>query len=89
GGVFYILPKVSGVYGALYLNQSIIHCVEFSKSAMLLLFFIGIGVSLSKVNTDDLSQSIKNDLPKEEIADALAHEDYAYFFYKGVFENLT
>jgi hypothetical protein len=50
---------------------------------------IGIGVSLSKVNNDDISQSIKNDLPKEEIDDAQAHEDYSYFFYKGVFENLT
>ncbi len=50
---------------------------------------VGIGVSLSKVNTDTISQSIKNDLPKEEIDDAQAHEDYSYFFYKGVFENLT
>jgi len=50
---------------------------------------VGIGVSLSKVNTDAISQSIKNDLPKEEIDDAQAHEDYSYFFYKGVFENLT
>ncbi len=50
---------------------------------------VGIGVSLSKVNTDALSQSIKNDLPKEEIDDAQSHEDYSYFFYKGVFENLT
>ena len=50
---------------------------------------VGIGVSLSKVNADEISQSIKNDLPKEEIDDAQAHEDYSYFFYKGVFENLT
>ena len=50
---------------------------------------VSIGVSLSKVNTDALSQSIKNELPKEEIDDAQSHEDYSYFFYKGVFENLT
>jgi hypothetical protein len=50
---------------------------------------VGIGVSLSKVNTDDISQSIKNELPKEEIDDTQAHEDYSYFFYKGAFENLT
>ncbi|MDR0373619.1 MAG: hypothetical protein LBI79_08755 [Nitrososphaerota archaeon] len=50
---------------------------------------VGIGLSLSKMNTDTLSQSIKNDIPKEEIADAQAHEDFSYFFYKGVFENLT
>lgn len=50
---------------------------------------IGLGISLSKVNTDALVQSIKNDLPKEEIDDAQAYEDYSYFFYKGVFENLT
>jgi hypothetical protein len=50
---------------------------------------VGIGVSLSKVNTDSLSKSIKNDLPKEEIDETQAHEDYSYFFFKGVFENLT
>jgi hypothetical protein len=50
---------------------------------------VSLGVSLSKVNTDNLSQAIKNDLPKEEIEDAQSHEDYSYFFYKGVFENLN
>ncbi|MDR2719811.1 MAG: hypothetical protein LBC03_03285 [Nitrososphaerota archaeon] len=50
---------------------------------------IGLGLSLSKVNTDAISQSIKNDLPKGEICDTQAYEDYSYFFYKGVFENLT
>jgi len=50
---------------------------------------IGLGISLSKANTDPLVQSIKDDLPKEEIDDAQAYEDYSYFFYKGLFENLT
>jgi hypothetical protein len=50
---------------------------------------VGIGLNLSKVNTDDLSKSIKTDTPKDEIDDAQANEDYSYFFYKGVFENLT
>lgn len=50
---------------------------------------IGIGISLSKAETDALSQSIKNDMPIEEIEDAQAFEDYSYFFYKGVFQNLT
>jgi hypothetical protein len=48
-----------------------------------------LGISLSKANTDPLVQSIKDDLPKEEIDDAQAYEDYSYFFYKGLFENLT
>jgi hypothetical protein len=50
---------------------------------------IGLGISLSKSNTDDLSQSIKDDIPLEEIEDSKAQEDYSYFFYKGVFQNLT
>jgi hypothetical protein len=50
---------------------------------------VGIGVSLSKVNTDDLNKFIKDYLPKEEIDDAQAYSDYSYFFYKGVFGNLV
>lgn len=50
---------------------------------------VGIGTSLSKAKTDALSQSIKNDMPTEEIEDTQAFEDYSYFFYKGVFQNLT
>ena len=49
---------------------------------------VGIGLNLSKANTDELSKSIKNDTPKDEIDDAQANEDYSYFFYKGVFENI-
>jgi hypothetical protein len=48
-----------------------------------------LSLSLSKVNTDDINQSIKNDAPKDEIDDVSAYEDYSYFFYKGVFETLT
>ncbi|MDR2719517.1 MAG: hypothetical protein LBC03_01770, partial [Nitrososphaerota archaeon] len=50
---------------------------------------VGIGINLSKANTDELSKSIKIDAPKDEIDDAQADCDYSYFFYKGVFENLT
>jgi Na+-transporting NADH:ubiquinone oxidoreductase subunit NqrF len=50
---------------------------------------IGLGLSLSKVNTDELTQFMKNNMSKEEIDDTHAYEDYSYFFYKGVFENLT
>jgi len=50
---------------------------------------IGIGVSLSKVNTADINKFIKDYIPKEEIGDAQAYNDYSYFFYKGVFENLV
>jgi hypothetical protein len=53
---------------------------------------VGLGISLSKTadisNTDSSVQLIKKDLPTDEIDDAKAHEDYSYFFYKGVFENL-
>lgn len=50
---------------------------------------IGIGLSLSKSDTADLSKAIKNETPQEEIDDIQANDDYSYFFYKGVFENLT
>ncbi|MCL2313312.1 MAG: hypothetical protein FWC41_12715 [Firmicutes bacterium] len=50
---------------------------------------VGIGVSLSKVNTDDMNKFIKDNVPTEEIDDSQAHNDYSYFFYKGVFENLV
>jgi hypothetical protein len=50
---------------------------------------ISLGISLSKADTEALSQSIKSDISSEEIEDAKAQEDYAYFFYKGVFQNLT
>jgi len=52
---------------------------------------VGIGVNLSKDNAaaENLSKSIKIDAPKDEIDDAQANDDYSYFFYKGVFENLT
>ncbi|MDR2719669.1 MAG: hypothetical protein LBC03_02555 [Nitrososphaerota archaeon] len=49
---------------------------------------IGVGISLSEVNTDTICQAIKNDMPKEEIDDAHALEDFSYFFYKSVFGNL-
>ncbi|MCW4009940.1 MAG: hypothetical protein NWF05_04900 [Candidatus Bathyarchaeota archaeon] len=44
---------------------------------------------LSKADYIDFSQSIKNDIPEDEIEEEKAHEDYSYFFYKGVFQNLT
>ena len=47
------------------------------------------GISLSKADTTAIEQSIKNDLAKDEIDDAHAYDDFSYFFYKGVFENLT
>jgi hypothetical protein len=50
---------------------------------------VGIGVSLSKVNTDEINKFIKAYVPKEEIDDTQAFTDYSYFFYKGVFENLV
>lgn len=49
---------------------------------------IGIGISLSKVDKSIIEQSVKEDIPMEEIEDAKANEDYSYFFYKGVFKNL-
>ncbi len=50
---------------------------------------VGIGVSLSKVNTDDMNKFINDNVPKAEIDDSQAYNDYSYFFYKGVFENLV
>jgi hypothetical protein len=52
---------------------------------------ICIGVNLSKTNAtsqNEVSTFIKENTPAEEIEDSKTNEDYAYFFYKGVFENL-
>ena len=53
---------------------------------------VSLGISLSKAadvnRSDSITQIIKKDIPTDEIDDAKAHEDYSYFFYKGVFENL-
>ena len=53
---------------------------------------MSLGISLSKAadvnRSDSITQIIKKDIPTDEIDDAKAHEDYSYFFYKGVFENL-
>jgi hypothetical protein len=53
---------------------------------------VSLGISLSKAanisNTDTIAQLIKKDMPTDEIDDTKAHEDYSYFFYKGVFENI-
>ena len=52
---------------------------------------VSLGVSLSKAadeRSDSITQIIKKDIPTDEIDDAKAHEDYSYFFFKGVFENL-
>jgi len=53
---------------------------------------VSLGISLSKAanisNTDTIAQLIKNEMPTDEIEDTKAHEDYSYFFYKGVFENI-
>ncbi len=46
-------------------------------------------VSLSKADTTAVEQAIKTNMAKDEIDDAHAHDDFSYFFYKGVFENLT
>jgi hypothetical protein len=46
-------------------------------------------ILLSKADTIAISQIIKTDIPDEEIEEDKAHEDYSYFFYKGVFKNLT
>jgi len=49
---------------------------------------IGIGINLAKANDKDISEitkTVDNLHPKEEIADEEAHKDYSYFFYKGYF----
>jgi hypothetical protein len=48
---------------------------------------ICLGISLSKTN-DNRLEEITRLTKTEEIEDAKANEDYSYFFYKGVFENL-
>jgi hypothetical protein len=53
---------------------------------------VSLGLSLSKAanisNTDTIAQLIKKYMPTDEIDDTKVHEDYSYFFYKGVFENI-
>lgn len=53
---------------------------------------IGQGINLSKAKNasmEEISKYIKENCPNEEISDQKAFDDYSYFFYKGVFENLV
>jgi hypothetical protein len=50
------------------------------------------GVNLSKAEEpelDKISVFIKNNTPKEEIAPDKQGYDYSYFFYKGVFQEIS
>ena len=74
-------------------NNSTKDILTYSKYDRKCLKFVYERVSrslfLSKADIDALSKDIKNNAPKNEIDDAQANDDYSYFFYKGVFENLT
>jgi hypothetical protein len=52
---------------------------------------VGQGLNLSKAKKDSLDKvndKVTGLVPGEEIPDNYAFEDYSYFFYKGVFENM-
>jgi len=52
---------------------------------------VGLGVNLSKADQhkiDEISHYIKEKQPPEEIPDSDAFNDYSYFFFKGVYENV-
>lgn len=52
---------------------------------------IGQGINLlkeKKESIDEISKYVKEKTPSGEIDDASAFDDFSYFFYKGVFENL-
>lgn len=49
---------------------------------------IGLGISLSKASEQDIkdiSEFMKREIPQTEIPDPETHNDFSYFFYKGVF----
>ena len=49
------------------------------------------GICLSETNQaeiDEIYAFIKENTPTEEIADSKKDEDYSYFFYEGLFENI-
>ena len=49
---------------------------------------VGLGVSLSKAAEPDIktiSEFMKKEIPQTEIPDPEAHNDFSYFFFKGVF----
>ena len=53
---------------------------------------IGLGVNLSKAKQpelDKMSLFIKNNDPKEDISEDKQFDDYSYFFYKGVFQEIS
>ena len=53
---------------------------------------IGLGINLSKAEEpelDKISLFIKNNDPKEEIVEDKQDYDYSYFFYKGVFQEIS
>jgi hypothetical protein len=53
---------------------------------------IGLGLNASKAKQaeqDKVSLFIKNNLPEGEITDDKQDNDYSYFFYKGVFQQLA
>jgi hypothetical protein len=53
---------------------------------------LGLGINLSKAEEpelDKISLFIKNNDPKEEIAEDKQDYDYSYFFYKGVFQEIS
>jgi hypothetical protein len=53
---------------------------------------IGQGVNLSKADESQINKIfvfIKNNEPKEEIAEDKQDYDYSYFFYKGVFQKIA
>jgi hypothetical protein len=53
---------------------------------------VSLGVSLSKAPESELKMMntfIKENLPANEIPEADSHKDYAYFYYKGAFQEMT
>jgi len=52
---------------------------------------VGLGISLSKASEQDIkdiSEFMKREIPQTEIPDPEAHNDFSYFFYKGVFGSV-
>jgi hypothetical protein len=49
---------------------------------------VGLGISLSKASEQEIkgiSEFMKREIPQTEMPDPEAHNDFSYFFYKGVF----
>jgi len=96
----YKIGKIAGMYvkfkgdvkeGSNSLRDFLTYAKYDREKLRFVLSRVGLGVNLSKAkkeSVDKITHYIKDNTPSEEIPDTNAFNDYSYFFYKGVFENI-